>query len=119
MADRATLFALRRVVVLPPSASGLFWFGTGSARHHRALPAAGGLNEWRQRRRVWPATPDDELPYVSVVLAAYNEEKVIRRTLDVLRESDYPADEVRGDRGQRRLQGLHPGDPARLRVGRS
>ena len=49
------------------------------------------LNEWRQRRRVWPDTPDDELPYVSVVLAAYNEEKVIRRTLDVLRESEYPA----------------------------
>ena len=36
------------------------------------------INEWRQRRRVWPDTPDDELPFVSVVLAAYNEEKVSR-----------------------------------------
>ena len=33
----------------------------------------------------------DELPFVSVVLAAYNEEKVITRTLDVLRRKRLPA----------------------------
>jgi len=49
------------------------------------------LNEWRQRRKVWTDTPDDELPYESVVLAADNEQEVIARTLDALRDSDYPA----------------------------
>ena len=50
------------------------------------------LNEWRQRRRRWPDLADDaEWPFVSVTLAAYNEDKVIARTLDALRASDYPA----------------------------
>ena len=57
--------------------------------HDRPLLAV-DLNEWRQRRRVWPDTPDDELPFVSAVLAAYNEEKVITSTLDALRDSSYP-----------------------------
>ena len=76
------------------------------------------LNEWRQRRRVWPDPPDDEWPFVSVALAAYNEEKVIARTVGALRDSELPySRQVRGSRGQpRRLDGPHAGDPAgRLR----
>lgn len=49
------------------------------------------INEWRQRRKVWPELPADELPFVSVTIAAYNEAKVVSRTLDALRASDYPA----------------------------
>ena len=56
----------------------MFWFGVGSMLILTALYLVlSVLNEWRQRRRVWPDTPDDELPFVSVVLAAYNEDKVI------------------------------------------
>ena len=94
VADHATLCALQAVWVVPPKILGfLFWFGTGSlvivsllylllARDQRAPGAT----------QHWPNCPYDKLPFVSVVLAAYNEEKVITRTLDVLRESDYPAD---------------------------
>jgi biofilm PGA synthesis N-glycosyltransferase PgaC len=48
------------------------------------------ISQYRQSRVRWPDYPDEKLPFVSVVLAAYNEEKVIRRTLCELRRSDYP-----------------------------
>jgi biofilm PGA synthesis N-glycosyltransferase PgaC len=91
--DRATLFFIQTVHVLPRKAlTAVFWFGVGSMLILTGLYLIlSVINEWRQRRKAWPDTPEDELPFVSVCLAAYNEEKVITRTLDMLRESDYPA----------------------------
>ncbi|HLJ53567.1 MAG TPA: polysaccharide deacetylase family protein [Chthonomonadaceae bacterium] len=45
----------------------------------------------KERKRVFPVVTD--IP-VSVVIAAYNEEKVINRTIEALLESDYPNLEV-------------------------
>ena len=96
LADKVTLAVADTLWVAPSKLLGvLFWFGTGSLVIFSTLYLLLALlNEWRQRRRCWPDIPDDKLPCVSVVLAAYNEEKVIARTLDVLRESDYPADRI-------------------------
>ena len=94
IADQATLYTLTAVWVMPPKLLGfLFWFGTGSLVIVSLLYLGlAVLNDRRARRRHWPNCPYPKLPFVSVVLAAYNEEKVITRTLDVLRESDYPAE---------------------------
>ena len=94
VADHVTLGALTAVWVMPPKLLGfLFWFGTGSLVIVSLLYLLlAVVNERRARRRHWPPCPYPKLPFVSVVLAAYNEEKVITRTLDVLRESDYPAE---------------------------
>lgn len=54
------------------------------------------LASWRYRKRsriVWPGADEIGLP-VSVVLAAYNEEPVIARTLRSILASDYPVLEV-------------------------
>jgi biofilm PGA synthesis N-glycosyltransferase PgaC len=94
LADRATYFVGAFTLVAPGKALGfLFWFGTGSLVIVSMLYLLMALvSEWRQRRKSWSAITDGELPQVSVVLAAYNEAKVIERTLSVLRESEYPQD---------------------------
>ena len=48
----------------------------------------------KNERTPLPAPPDDELPFVSVVVAAYCEEAVIERTLRSLLALDYPAYEI-------------------------
>jgi biofilm PGA synthesis N-glycosyltransferase PgaC len=48
----------------------------------------------RNERDALPVQPDAELPYVSVVVAAYCEEAVIERTLGALLALDYPAYEI-------------------------
>ena len=90
--DQTTLLSLQAVWIAPGRLFGLlFWAGTGSLVIVSVLYLfLAVLNERRARRRQWPDYPDEKLPFVSVVLAAYNEEKVIARTLDTLRESDYP-----------------------------
>ena len=92
VADRATSVVAHVTWVAPGKLLGfLFWFGTGSLLIMSAVYLLLALyNEWRQRRRRWGDIPDGDLPFISVVLAAYNEEKVIARTLAVLRDSDYP-----------------------------
>lgn len=93
LADRVTAFAAYALWVAPGRLlGGLFWFGSGSLVIMSVLYLLLALlTEWRQRHRCWPEIEDDVLPHVSVVLAAYNEAKVIARTLSVLRDSDYPA----------------------------
>jgi cellulose synthase/poly-beta-1,6-N-acetylglucosamine synthase-like glycosyltransferase/peptidoglycan/xylan/chitin deacetylase (PgdA/CDA1 family) len=49
--------------------------------------------KWRRRRRSWPHPAEIGLS-VSVVIAAYNEEPVIARTLRSILLSDYPLTEV-------------------------
>ena len=92
LADKATLYGLTTLVAAPTKLlTWLFWFGTGSLVLVSLIYLLLAVfNEWRQRRRRWPDLPDKQLPFVSVVLAAYNEEKVIARTVATLRESDYP-----------------------------
>ena len=48
----------------------------------------------RNERRSEPAPPDGELPFVSVLVAAYCEEAVIERTLAALLALDYPRYEI-------------------------
>jgi biofilm PGA synthesis N-glycosyltransferase PgaC len=48
----------------------------------------------RNERDPLPALPDDELPFVSVIVAAYCEEAVIERTLAALLALDYPRREI-------------------------
>ncbi len=93
VADRVTAFVAYALWVAPGKLlGGLFWFGSGSLVIMSGLYLLLALlTQWRQRRRRWPDLADHDLPYVSVVLAAYNEANVIARTLAVLRDSDYPA----------------------------
>ena len=92
LADRATLHVTQGVWIAPGKVlTGMYWFGGSTFVMTFIYLLLSVLNERRQRRKVWPDTPDDKLPFVSVILAAYNEEEVITRTLDVLRQSDYPA----------------------------
>jgi biofilm PGA synthesis N-glycosyltransferase PgaC len=49
---------------------------------------------WARNERNPPPPPDDELPFVSVLVAAYAEEAVIERTLEALLALDYPGYEV-------------------------
>jgi biofilm PGA synthesis N-glycosyltransferase PgaC len=48
----------------------------------------------RNERDPLPPLPDDELPFISVVVAAYCEERVIERTLAALLALDYPRYEI-------------------------
>jgi biofilm PGA synthesis N-glycosyltransferase PgaC len=48
----------------------------------------------RNERDPLPPVPDDELPFVSVLVAAYCEQAVIERTLRALLVLDYPAYEI-------------------------
>ncbi|OCB10713.1 polysaccharide deacetylase [Mycolicibacterium porcinum] len=93
VADRVTAFVAYALWVAPGRLlGGLFWFGSGSLVIMSGLYLLLALlTQWRQRRRCWPDLEDHALPYVSVVLAAYNEANVIARTVAVLRDSDYPA----------------------------
>ncbi|MCA9340159.1 MAG: glycosyltransferase family 2 protein, partial [Candidatus Saccharibacteria bacterium] len=87
-----TLRTIQTVWSLPNIMLGwLFWFGMGSLTIMSLLYLTLALaNNRQQHKRLWMRIPDNRLPYVSVVIAAYNEEKVIRKTLDTLRASDYP-----------------------------
>ncbi|MCC3371748.1 polysaccharide deacetylase family protein [Cohnella sp. REN36] len=50
---------------------------------------------WRHKRAYSAVRADDGYrPFVSVVIAAYNEERVICKTIESLLESDYPAFEI-------------------------
>ncbi|MFB0834083.1 bifunctional polysaccharide deacetylase/glycosyltransferase family 2 protein [Arthrobacter halodurans] len=94
--DDVTAGALASVVVAPDVViTWLFWFGTGSLAIMTLLYIVLALmNNHRQRRRTWTEPDEDKLPLVSVVLPVFNEEPVIRRTLDALKSSDYPSFEV-------------------------
>lgn len=96
LADEATAFALTGLLVWPDVAiTWLFWFGLGSLTIMSALYVTLALvGHRRQKRRVWRKLPEDELPFVSVILPVFNEEPVVRRTLETLQRSDYPNFEV-------------------------
>ncbi|MGK7221924.1 bifunctional polysaccharide deacetylase/glycosyltransferase family 2 protein [Kocuria flava] len=96
LGDTVTLATVAGVTVVPEVLMRwLFWFGIGSLTIMSVLYVVLALiGHRRQKRRVWPQIPDEQLPLVSVVLPVYNEEPVIARTLAALRASDYPNLEV-------------------------
>jgi cellulose synthase/poly-beta-1,6-N-acetylglucosamine synthase-like glycosyltransferase len=70
----------------------LFWGSfAGIAWTQAGYPAIALLSARARRRRTWTA---EELPSVTVVVPAYNEETVIERRIANLRELDYPHDRV-------------------------
>lgn len=93
LADVATLRAFQLAWIAPGKVlTGLFWFGVISLSTVSLFYMMLAILFYRQSRvRRWPRDyPAARLPFVSVVLAAYNEEKVIARTIASLRQSDYP-----------------------------
>jgi biofilm PGA synthesis N-glycosyltransferase PgaC len=89
--DKLTLLAVQWLFAWPNKVIlGLFIFAVCSViliGLVYALLAA--VRQYRRRRRWYPTSAQMDLP-VSVVLAAYNEVEVIRRTLQSILASDYP-----------------------------
>jgi biofilm PGA synthesis N-glycosyltransferase PgaC len=95
-ADYATLVAASSVLVAPKNVgTWLFWTGIISLTAMSLLYVVLALMEWSRQRKEWaaPRAPQ-RLPLVSVVLPLFNEERVVTKTLDALRASDYPNLEV-------------------------
>ncbi|KUI23136.1 polysaccharide deacetylase [Mycobacterium sp. IS-1496] len=91
-ADTTTYRALRLAEEAPGTLLGfLFWLGMGSLTVMSLLYLVFALIcQYKQNRVCWDDIDDEKLPIISVVLAAFNEEKVIARTIAELRRSDYP-----------------------------
>jgi glycosyltransferase involved in cell wall biosynthesis len=71
---------------------GVFWGSLGAlVWTHAAYPAVAGLAARRLRR---PVRKGGDLPRVSVIVAAWNEEDVIERRLENLLALDYPSELV-------------------------
>ena len=71
----------------------VFWASIGLILYaHAGYPVLLGLLAWLRRRapRV-RALPDDELPAVTVIVAAYAEEDVIAERVENIRALDYPS----------------------------
>ncbi|GAA1746237.1 bifunctional polysaccharide deacetylase/glycosyltransferase family 2 protein [Kocuria aegyptia] len=96
LADDATALALTTLTVTPDVVmTWLFWFGIGSLTLMSTLYVVLALiGHRRQKHRIWPEIPEEDLPLVSVILPVFNEEPVVERTLAALRASDYPRLEV-------------------------
>lgn len=94
-ADRFTYYSTWAVMVLPVYlVNWLFWFGLGSLTFMSlSYVVLALLNSRRQSRRSWPRASDAPIP-VTIALPAYNEEKVIAKTLAALARTDYPDFEV-------------------------
>jgi cellulose synthase/poly-beta-1,6-N-acetylglucosamine synthase-like glycosyltransferase len=71
----------------------VFWACVGLILYaHAGYPVLLGLLAWLRRRRPRVrALPDDELPPVSVIVAAYAEEDVIAERVANIRALDYPS----------------------------
>jgi len=92
LGDVVTLRAFQLAWVVPGQVlTSLFWFGVLSlsllSLFYLTLTI---LFHYRSRSSEWPHCSKERLPFVSVVFAAWNEEKVIAKTLTSLRRSDYP-----------------------------
>ncbi len=96
IADRATLLTFQTVWLAPKMLlTGLFWVGISllSAMSILYLIMA-FVNYRRQQNSTQLLLHESRLPYVSVIIAAYNEEKVIRKTLSALEQSRYPKEKL-------------------------
>lgn len=95
VADSTTYAAMLLVAVAPSKLLGwLFWFGIVTLTVMSALYIVLALiNSHRYNKVQWTA-PDGPMPLVSVILPVFNEEPVVKKTLDSIRASDYPDIEV-------------------------
>lgn len=72
----------------------LFWLSV-AALVHSYIIYPWLLKRWSSGKTLPPLhCPDNDLPVVSVLMAAYNEEKVIRRKLESIFQSDYPIEKL-------------------------
>ena len=79
----------------------VFWGALAAlAWTHVGYPAAASP---RRGFRPRPVRKGDELPTVSVIVAAHDEEAVIERRLENLLELDYPPEQARDRRRLRRV----------------
>ena len=94
-ADRFTWYGAWTVIVLPAELiSWLFWFGAGSLTVMSLIYVVLALVSRRwQNARHWPETSGAPV-LVSVALPAYNEEKVLAKTLAALARTGYREFEV-------------------------
>ncbi|MDW8392634.1 MAG: glycosyltransferase family 2 protein [Chitinophagales bacterium] len=73
----------------------IFWICAGLLLHHHLFyPLSLMVLARFIRRSPPPVQGDDTLPQVSVLLAVYNEEKVLKVKLQTTFETDYPADRL-------------------------
>lgn len=96
LGDRVTLLGIQAVWVAPAAIlEGLFWLGAGSLSIMSILYIVLAVASQRRKRgsRI-SSCPAEKLPYVTVVLPGYNEAMVIRKTLSLLRASDYPSSKL-------------------------
>lgn len=95
VADRFTWYSAWIVLVLPADLiTWLFWFGVGTLTlMSLSYVVIAIVNSRRQNRRPWPQDCGDRV-LITVALPAYNEEKVIAKTLAALARTDYPNFEV-------------------------
>lgn len=93
--DYATSIGMWVFLVLP--AKIIYWlfvFGVSTLTIITCLYVLLALvQQYRQKRQTWTVSEGDP-PFVSVIIAAYNEAKVLRRTLEELHWSVYPNFEV-------------------------
>nr|WP_277351855.1 bifunctional polysaccharide deacetylase/glycosyltransferase family 2 protein [Arthrobacter sp. SF27] len=96
LVDHATAAVNTLYMVAPPTLiSWLFWFGIGSLTLMTlAYIVLALIGHRRQTRKQWSALDEASLPLVSVILPVFNEEPVILKTLQALKNSDYTAMEV-------------------------
>lgn len=94
-ADRFTYYSVWTVMVLPAKLiNWLFWFGLGSLTFMSlSYVVLAVVNSRRQNRRAWPEISRPSIP-VTIALPAYNEEKVIFKTLAALSRTRYQDFEV-------------------------
>ncbi len=73
----------------------LFWAGAGLlVYNYVCYPALLWLLSRGRRPNELVYKPTDNLPFVSVVMAVYNEETVIRAKIESIDRSDYPSDKM-------------------------
>lgn len=96
VSDRVTMNSFNILMVLPQKIVGwLFWFGVVSLSAFSLLYITlATISHRRYQRRLNRKATLSNWPFVSVILPVFNEEPVIRKTLDALRASDYPNFEV-------------------------
>lgn len=96
LADRATLVATRALYLWPTALMRGLFFSTVSLAFALAMLNAvlAMIRHHRLRRRTWPDLSDRPPLAVTVLLAAYNEQTVIERTIRSVLRSDYPVHEV-------------------------
>ncbi|MBL8931124.1 MAG: glycosyltransferase [Kineosporiaceae bacterium] len=92
--DRVAWIVATAVLRLPRMALTALLLLAGGSMALGLVNSAIALARHRRRRRIDPPSPEQIARSVSVVIAAYNEERVIERTVRSVLASDYPLREL-------------------------